>query len=90
MRKPMSDAKPACPKCHQKILQSLSTRCMYCGTQLPKNYHPSDEQKQAILARHEETNRAHDLAMEEKQAKENKKNKRKKQAAIDPPIGGGH
>ena len=84
----MSNVKPTCPKCRQKILQSLSIRCMYCGAELPKHHHPSDEQKQAILARHEETNRAHDLAMEEKQAKENKKNKRKKQPPIAPSIGG--
>lgn len=62
---------------------------MYCGTELPKSHHPSDEQKQAILARHEESNRAHDLALEAKQAKENKKNKRNKKPPIDPSMGGG-
>lgn len=78
----MSD-KPHCPKCNQKVLQSLSTRCMYCGADLPKDYLPTDEQKQAILARHEETNKAHDLAMEAKQAQENKKKKKK---SPQPPI----
>lgn len=81
----MSD-KPQCPKCHQKVLQSLSTRCMYCGADLPKDYLPTDEQKQAILARHEETNKAHDLAMEAKLAKENKKKKKKSQQSPLPPT----
>lgn len=81
----MSEATPQCPKCQQKVLQSLSTRCMYCGTELPKDFHPSDEQKMAILARHDEINKAHDLAMEAKAAKDNKKNKKK--SVVQPPFG---
>lgn len=80
----MSDTKPQCPNCQQNVLQSLSTRCMYCGSELPKNLHASDAQKQAILSRHEESNRAHDLAMEEKANKDKKKKKQK--PPIQPPF----
>lgn len=79
----MSD-KPHCPQCNQKVLQSLSTRCMYCGAELPKDCQPTDEQKQAILARQEETNKAHDLAMEAKAAKESKKKKKSPQSPLPP------
>jgi uncharacterized Zn finger protein len=80
----MSETKPQCPTCQQRVLQSLSTRCMYCGTELPKNLHATDAQKQAILSRHEESNREHDLAMEAKAKKANKKKKEK--PSIQPPF----
>ncbi len=61
-----------CPKCKQKILQSLSIRCMYCGTELPTDLHPSDSTRQAILARQEASNTMHDLAMSAKEQKKKK------------------
>ncbi len=55
---------------------------MYCGSELPKNLHASDAQKQAILSRHEENNRAHDLTTEAKsKAKAKANNQKKKQQA---------
>ena len=65
----------SCPKCQQKILQSLSKRCMYCGAELPSELQPSDDTRQAILSRAEESNKVHDLAMEAKDKKKNKKGK---------------
>ncbi|WP_054112745.1 hypothetical protein [Marinagarivorans algicola] len=65
--------KPHCPKCKQKILQSLSIKCMYCGQILPKQHQPSEAQKTRILERHIKSNEAHDLAMEAKQTQGKKK-----------------
>ena len=61
-----------CPKCKQKILQSLSTRCMYCGAELPTDLHPSDAAREAILARQKASNKMHDLAMSAKDQKKKK------------------
>ena len=73
----------ACPKCHQKLLQSIAKRCMYCGADLPEELHPSDAQRQAVLDRTLEANKAHDIAMEAKQAAADKKKKKRKP---EPPT----
>ena len=73
--------KPHCPKCQQKILQSLSIKCMYCGEVLPEKHHPTEETKRIIIERNVKINAAHDLAMEAKQAKS-----KKKKTAPKPPI----
>lgn len=72
---------PQCPKCKQKILQSLSVKCMYCGEPLPEQLHPSDETKRMIIERNAKINAAHDLATEKKQAKT-----KNKKAAKRPPT----
>jgi hypothetical protein len=46
---------------------------MYCGAELPRQLQPSDELKKTILSRHQQTNLAYDLAMEEKAARDGKK-----------------
>lgn len=74
--------KPHCPKCKQKILQSISIKCMYCGEILPEKHRPSDEQKKIIVERQIRINAAHDLAMETKQAK----SKKRKGAPTPPDI----
>jgi DNA-directed RNA polymerase subunit RPC12/RpoP len=40
----MSDAKPTCPQCSRKIMQSVSNRCMYCGASLPEEHHLTAEE----------------------------------------------
>ena len=75
----------SCPKCHQKVLQSLSTRCMYCGAELPKDSQPSAEARQAVLHRAQESNKVHDLAMA---AKENSKKKGKPTPPSELNFGG--
>jgi len=45
----MSDAKPTCPECSRKIMQSISNRCMYCGASLPEEHHLTAEEKNRLL-----------------------------------------
>lgn len=45
----MTTEHPACPQCNRKIMQSISNRCMYCGADLPKEHHLSQEQKNQLL-----------------------------------------
>ena len=45
----MSDAKPTCPQCSRKIMQSVSNRCMYCGASLPEEHHLTAEEKNQPL-----------------------------------------
>ncbi len=79
-----NNEKPHCPQCKQKILQSLSIKCMYCGQILPKQHQPSEAQKTRILERHIKSNEAHDLAMEAKNTKG--KNKKKKGPPKPPDM----
>jgi len=46
----MSENQHACPQCSRKIMQSISNRCMYCGADLPKEHHLTQQEKNALLS----------------------------------------